>query len=448
MIDTVVLNIKFKPQYVFGDHIKRESGEVDLKECFKRGCKVMAGEIVDFNGVGNAEVTNLSSPWESIASSNSSVAFKVFQGGASYWPFVQVKGSVAKILQGHNVYGSDNPEQILCLIDALCFAMPDLIDMLDFKTVEIKQIDCTYSAHVKNQSIARQVIAACRNIHHGQTKVSNQEHDTSNYWGMSGKGVRTSRNKTLKQYLKFPEILNAIEKIEKDLGLVKSEPKLHKSGLIKKAKTTKKKTQNAYFEKQLKLLKSPEVQNYAKTAVRHEACVMPDMMKRMDIPTNLIEFMKYCRDEINGNVIQHMWAVAWSDILECFKGADMKVYTDDEIESKIKSKFVKVTPSGNLSYAKGIRLHKLYMDIKTYGWAKTKSMFSSSTFNDNVKLLMKVVPKAHLQNLNGIASNVTPIIKVINFDFINQCPVGYVEPDSLYQQHAENVLSFPLHRVA
>ena len=202
MIDTAVINIPFKLEFVAHSLSKddRAVGHVDLRLCHENGCKVAAGEIVDFVGTGIAEVTSLRSCWDSIASSNSSLAFKIFAGGESYYPFVQIKGSVNKILQGHNVYGSDNPELILSLIQALSLSMPDFSEMLDFSNAELKQLDCTYTAHTENESISKQVIQACKRVHSGQTQVSKNSHETTNYWGMSGKGQRSSRNKQLRNY--------------------------------------------------------------------------------------------------------------------------------------------------------------------------------------------------------------------------------------------------------
>ena len=215
MIDTAVVNIPFKLDFVAHslDKNDRAVGIVDLRLCHEHGCKVAAGEIIDWVSSGVAEITSLRSCWDSIASSNSSLAFKIFAGSETYFPFVQIKGSINKILSGHNVFGSDNPNLILSLVQALILAMPDFSEMLDFSNAELKQLDCTYSAHAENENISLQVIQACKRVHSGQTQVSKNSHETTNYWGMSGKGKRSSRNKLLKQYLKWFEVQHQIKEI-------------------------------------------------------------------------------------------------------------------------------------------------------------------------------------------------------------------------------------------
>lgn len=431
MIDTAVINIPFKLKHVASSLSKddRAVGYVDLKECHKFGCKVAAGEIVDFKtgaDFGLAEITELRSCWDSIASSNSSIAFKIFAGAETYFPYVQIKGSVNKILQGHNVFGSDDHNLIVSLIQALTLSMPDFCEMLDFSAAELKQLDCTYTAHVKNESTSLQIIQACKRVHSGQTQISKNSHETTNYWGMSGKGKRTSRNKTLKQYLKYFELLHQIKET---------------------IKLSKKNPHNEYYGRQLEAMTSPVVQDFAKNSIRFEACIMPDMMKRLGIPTLLGDFLDFA-DTFNGNLIQSLWTEAWKDIFSAFGDEDMILYKDSEILEQLKLKFSTITPKGNITYTKAKRLHKFYLDMQHYGWDKLKDTISESKFYRDTSDLMLVVPKAQLQNLHGSASNVTPIIRMINVDFSAQLPFGYVEPSCLAVQYENNKSSFKLHRVA
>ncbi|NMU24571.1 replication protein, partial [Vibrio parahaemolyticus] len=64
---------------------------------------------VDLDEDGNTSISSLRHPWESVPSSYTSIAMKVFQG-SGFRPnaCVELKCSPAKILQGHNVYGSDS----------------------------------------------------------------------------------------------------------------------------------------------------------------------------------------------------------------------------------------------------------------------------------------------------------------------------------------------------
>ncbi|NQY65552.1 MAG: hypothetical protein HRT38_17940, partial [Alteromonadaceae bacterium] len=75
MIDTVVLDIPFKLDFVAHSLTKddRAVGSVDLRVCHEHGCKVAAGEIINWISPGVAEITTLHSCWDSISSSNSSL---------------------------------------------------------------------------------------------------------------------------------------------------------------------------------------------------------------------------------------------------------------------------------------------------------------------------------------------------------------------------------------
>ncbi|MGR2988999.1 phage/plasmid replication protein, II/X family, partial [Vibrio vulnificus] len=52
------------------------------------------------------EVGDLRHPYQSLPTSFTGMAFKIFQGTALRDACVELKASPAKILQGHNVYGS------------------------------------------------------------------------------------------------------------------------------------------------------------------------------------------------------------------------------------------------------------------------------------------------------------------------------------------------------
>ncbi|OCG58307.1 hypothetical protein A9G37_06915 [Gilliamella sp. GillExp13] len=76
-------------------------------------------------------------------------------------PCIEINASPAKLLQGHNVFGTENLE--LCatateLLSGLVYGMPKLFDLLDISNTNLDWIDVTYSAHVDNELIAQQVI--------------------------------------------------------------------------------------------------------------------------------------------------------------------------------------------------------------------------------------------------------------------------------------------------
>ncbi|MDW7612177.1 phage/plasmid replication protein, II/X family, partial [Acinetobacter baumannii] len=94
------------------------------------------------------------------------------------------KASPAKLLQGHNVFGSDNIEQgAMEMIGFLHEAYPVLARMLDWPRAWVSHIDVTYSARLKDQSTAKKVLDFLSNVSNGQTRLSNKRFDSSVYWG-------------------------------------------------------------------------------------------------------------------------------------------------------------------------------------------------------------------------------------------------------------------------
>lgn len=403
MIDLLRIAIPFETDFVAGSD-DCSNGLVDLKVCQSFGAKLEAGDVV-YDENGNPEVSSLRSPYQSLASSHSTLSFKIFAGGANYWPFVEIKASPAKLLQGHNVYGSCDIE--LCveaMVSTLTTALPKFCTMLDFYSAEIKQIDCTFTAHMPDETTSRNVIHALRNISNGQTRSSKSAHDTTAYFG------KGSRHKRLKIYLKHFELQQQI----KD-ALAKYE-----------------KTKHDLHLQQAQALQQPSVVNFAKNALRFEASIMPRMFERLGFPKRVGDFVGKCQ-EFNGCPIQYMWSLAFKDIFESFKGVDMKVYDDEKIHLALRDKFKKETKNG-FSYNKADRLFRFFRSIKHEGFEEAKSSFPKNTFYDNLRLLTEVVPKAYLQNLQSIVSNVVPLVRFIDVDFNKQHPENWQEPKPLHEQ--------------
>ena len=413
MIDLLTIKIPFVESIVAMSP-DGTNGLIDLRECQKRGCRMEAGDVtftandyrLDSENITVAEVSALRHPFEALPSSWSTLAFKVRAGGQNYYPYIELKASPAKLLQGHNVFGSC--DVMLCidsLITAFCYAMPDMAEILEFNNAELAQIDCTFSAHLKTESDSRNVIHALRNISNGQTRGAKSAFDTTAYFG------KGSRHKRLKAYLKQFELQDQINK----------------------AQTKYDKTKSQVFKKQLKAMKSPEVQEFAKNALRLEASVMPRMLKRLGIPTNIWAFETYS-NSFDGCLIQQLWKQSWQDIFKTFEGATMRTYSDTEIHENLKQHFKTETKKG-FSFSKADRLFRFFRMVKHEGWEEVKDSTPKATFHDNIKLLTQVVPKAYLQNLQATASNVVPLIRFVNVDFEKQHPENWQEPMRLSDQY-------------
>jgi len=412
MIDLLRIKIPFHESFVAASP-DGTSGLIDLRECQKRGCKMEAGDVtftpndyrLDSENICLAEVSALRHPYESLPSSWANLAFKVRAGGSNYYPHIELKASPAKLLQGHNVFGTCD---VMLCIDALIttfeYALPQMGEILEYHNAELAQIDCTFSAHLATESDSRNVIHALRNISNGQTRGAKSAFDTTAYFG------KGSRHKRLKAYLKQFELQDQINKAQAKFD----------------------KTKDQIFKRQLDSMTAPEVQQFAKNALRFEASVMPRMLNRLGIPTNLWLFEEYSSN-FDGCLIQKLWEQSWSDIFKTFEGATMRTYSDEEIHNQLRNHFKTETKTG-FSYSKADRLFRTFRLLKHEGWDELKATTPKPTFHRTINDLTQVVPKAYLQNLQATASNVVPLIRMVNVDFSKQHPTGWQEPDRLSNQ--------------
>ncbi|WP_231109578.1 phage/plasmid replication protein, II/X family, partial [Vibrio nigripulchritudo] len=115
MIDKLKISIPFKEEFTFST-LQEKSGEcttyVDIKECSRRGIGLEAKTIFFTGAVGveQYEVADLRHPFQSLPTHFTGMAFKIYQGTKLRNPCIELKASPAKILQGHNIYGSTSIE--------------------------------------------------------------------------------------------------------------------------------------------------------------------------------------------------------------------------------------------------------------------------------------------------------------------------------------------------
>lgn len=417
MIDMLRIAIPFNDSFVVGgiDKEGRLSGLIDLKECNVRGAKLESGNVT-FND-GQFDFESLRHPYESLPSSWSTLSFKIHAGGSNYWPFIEIKASPAKLLQGHNVFGSCDVR--LCvesLVTTFNAALPALCEMLDFKLSEIKAVDVTFTARLESDSAARSTIHALRNLSSGQTRSSKSSHDTTAYWGTknSSGGQSASRHKQLKAYLKHHELLHS----------------------IKETKAKLLRTKQDLYQKQLDALNSPVVVAFAKNSLRFEATILPRMLKRLGFPTHVGSFVEHCESMKKRHCpIEYLWSQAWEDIFKTFEGKQVNIYNDDEVRDTLRANYFSVTKTGKTVYSKADRLFRFVRSLKSEGWDEVKATMPETTFYRNVQNISEVIPKSYLQNLQAqAASNVIPLIRFINVDFSKQHPENWQEPQPLYEQ--------------
>jgi II/X family phage/plasmid replication protein len=406
MFDTIRLQLPIKSEFIqfFEDKDGIYSGaDICPKVLHSYGFKLAAGEVeIDSEGV--TEVHGLHCPYQSLPSSNSSLAYKLFKGGRNYFPFIELNASGAKLLQGHNVFGSDDLE--VCAQALLyCFTeqFPAVLQLIDVPLIEVSQLDVTYSAKVQNYFVAKQVINALKHVSTGQIKVS-KGYETTSMWNAG------STHCVREAYLKGVEVKRQIEEVEKKLKTNKAE----------------------YLQRQLIALTNPLVQEMADNAVRFEAKIKKKWLQKRGFSTLLSDLIHKSKN--TDNFAQLLWQDAWKPIFKTFEGADVNIYDDDAVLKKLKCEYFTETQKG-FSYNKAKRLFRFFRSLKSEGYENVLDSMPRATFFRSMSELTAVIAKSALQNLTAKnTDNVIPLIRVINVDFAEQLPKNWVEPKPMYLQ--------------
>ncbi|HDM8168478.1 TPA: hypothetical protein P0E23_001072 [Vibrio harveyi] len=411
MIDMLKISVPFKREFLLESQ-QNSQGEcvsyADIKECSRRGIGLEA-KVVHFTGesaLDELEVADLRHPYQSLPTSFTGMAFKIFQGTPLRDACVELKASPAKILQGHNVYGSTN---IITgayeMLMALYNSYPDFAEMLDFTASTLDAIDCTFSARAKTELQAKQVINQLKSVANKQMRASvRNEHETTCYFS------RGSRHVDRKVYLKGFEFNRQLNQLR-----ASQEKGDHSNDRV------------------IDVMSDPNLINYARNLIRFEAGAKRRYLDDIGVPKNLFEACKFQEQyEKDGNcLIRDIWSKAFAPLLDALEGQKMNIFNDEEVHNKLKILYGKTTPKGNVTYSKADRVFRFYRSLVSDGYNAVKDSFSARrTFYDNLNLLLDAgFSKAQIQNLQGNGNdNVVPLLQVIEIDFSQQRPADYVEP--------------------
>ena len=353
---------------------------------------------------GQVHNSALFHPYESVPTHFTGMAMKVFFDSA-YEPYVQIKASPAKLLQGHNVFGSDNIEQgAMEMIGYLHEAYPVLARMLDWSKAWVSHIDVTYSARLKDQNTAHKVLDFLGNVSNGQTRISKKAYDTSRYWGGA-----TSRLLNHKCYLKHDEFLAQFAEQQQ---LAK---KMDKSAM-----------------RVVEIMSDQRLIDWTIGLLRFESRLKKRWLERNGIPTNLFELIRFQKQ--NPNLLQTLWTKATHSIFQALRGQTMKLTDDKSVLEAIERSEIVLTKSGKVSHTKVRNLFAMYCLIREKGFEEIKAQYKKSQFYNLVFQLTECgFSKAYLQNLHTEkANNIIPFVKLIEIDFNQQLPEWYVEPNSQF----------------
>jgi len=338
------------------------------------GFAYVFGQIVFNDGFCN--VDKLSCPWESMPTSFTPLAFKLEEKTTEFIsvPGIVLKGSPAKIIQGHNIYGPSSIELgYKAFIYHLKQAYPDLIGHLDLENTEVYGLDVTYSARLKSEQMALLMLENMRGVNAGQTKARHCSHQNTTYWG-----AKNPQLKAIKIYYKYSELIHQIKQYKK-----KSSNLGHIVPVLE------------------------NVKEYAKCLLRCEVTIKKKFLTNLKLSNNVHALIKHQQKEAKkGNdFLFSLWEKATSSLFAAFKNDKLAidVCDDDAVYNVLIKKHQGITKSGKITNAKAKRLFNFYRTLRDYGFENTKATTTASTFYRNLSELQQSgLSRSTLQQLYNL----------------------------------------------
>ncbi|EXB78235.1 MULTISPECIES: phage/plasmid replication protein, II/X family [Acinetobacter] len=341
-------------------------------------------------------------PYESLPSDYTDMAMKFYTNTMNTVPYVEIKASPLKLLQGHNVYGFESIELGSDQMLGMLFeAFPQLLPILDLENIQVLCVDTTYLVRLPHQSMVQPTLDYMANLAAGHRKARQIKYENFISWGNDGASIRP------KAYGKFEEVKAQLFKIQKraDKGCQRS-------------KSLVCAMHNAL--------------PFANAVIRLEARITKTYMSKNGIPTNLHQLIKLQHQE--PELLLRLWHVAFDPILDRMKGKYMNFSNDAEILELFKSRLVTYTKTGKPSYTRANNAMKFYSLIRQIGLKATKELYNERTYYDALKHLENCeISMGHLQNLaknpNG---KVIPFVRLFELKMADQQPADYQIPVSSY----------------
>lgn len=430
MFDFLGLRIHFKDEFTSciqqGEDI---ISLIDFDDLINRGLRIENSIFLDDEG--KLELSDLRHPWDSIPSSFTGIAFKVFQGsGFRHHACVEIKASPAKVMQGHNVYGSESfLHAATFVLDSLKLAMPDFCEMLDFTMTDVFRFDSTYSVQLESRDVLQGALDALTRVSHKYLRPSRQgEFESTVYFNSQRNNPNSGRTTSLCIYSKLDEVEHQLEDLKKK----------------------KRKEHTDRYDRVINELSSERLNEFAQNRLRFEARFKPRWFVKHDIPQNLWAFISYIEafeNESDITFCQWAWRDVMKDLLNAIEGSSLSVVHDHQVLSLLHTFYDAPLPSGKVSKAKAYRLFGFYDRLKHSTYEQVRNTMSKSTFFRNCQELMAIgLSKSDIQNLHK--ENHIPLAQVLQFDFDNQRPEGWQEPTLNCINSGHDLLSYLTGRVS
>lgn len=341
----------------------------------------LMGEIAS-----DGTVYGLRHPYEKLPSSYAPLVFKVFDHPIhkDELPYIELRASPAKVMQGHNIFGTDDLGKCAtALIEAFFAAYPHVFELLSHDWWEVAQVDVTYFSRARNEKDAEQFIQSLQQVSKGQVKARHG-YSTTAYFGK-----KNSRIRKIKVYAKLQEVMAYLKEQEK-----RGDP----NKLVQ------------YY--------TPELLEFARGMVRWESSLKSRWFSRRKLPTKLIDLCRVWD-------AQAYWQDCMSDIFAALEGRDMRLVKDDEVLNRLKAEFSSVDAKGVVRYRAALSAYNTYRAIRTDGYVEVSKVMARNTFWRHVSMLEKIgFSHAALQNMGslGMGGEVVPLVRYIAVDFGAQFP--------------------------
>ncbi|WP_151959138.1 phage/plasmid replication protein, II/X family [Acinetobacter junii] len=341
-------------------------------------------------------------PYESLPSDYTDMAMKFYTNTMNAVPYVEIKGSPLKLLQGHNVYGFECIELASDHMLGMLFeAFPQLLPILDLPKTEVLCLDTTYLFRLPHQSMVQPTLDYMSSLSSGHRKAREVKYHNYITWGNDAASIRP------KAYGKIEEVKSQLNKIQK-----KADKGCQRSKAL--------------------VCAMHDVLQFANAILRLEARITKTYMSKNGIPTNLYQLIDFQREQ--PELLLRLWHVAFDPILKTMEGKYMNFSNDAELEDLLKSKLVTYTKKGNPSYTRAYNALDFYNSLRTYGWKAVLARHSKSRFYKRKDDLLECgISLSHLQNLHKNPNGkVIPFVRLFELKMADQLPSDYVQPVSPY----------------
>jgi II/X family phage/plasmid replication protein len=351
---------------------------------------------------GQTITGDLYHPYEALPSDYTDMAVKFYTNTMNTVPYVEIKASPLKLLQGHNVFGFESIELgAFHMLGMLLEAFPKLAPILDVDNTEVLCLDTTYLFRLPHQNMVQPVLDYMANLAAGHRKARQIKYENYITWGNDGASVRP------KAYGKFEEVKSQLNKIQKqaDKGCMRS-------------KTL--------------VMAMHDVLPFANAVLRLEGRICKTYLTKNGYPSNLFKLISLQHEQ--PELLLRLWHVAFDPILDTMKGKYMNFSSDGEILDLLKSKLVTYTKTNKPSYTKAQNAFKFYSLMRQVGLEATKKLYSEAQFYKCLNSLLDCgVSKSHLQNLNKNPNGkVIPFVRMFELKMCDQQPSDYQIPVSQY----------------